>query len=78
MFHTFELRENEIEEVRKKLEEYEKKYKLKYRFVKRNIVAVNLFYCNKNELNFEKLVKYLFYENKDKDDEIPDEVWEDL
>lgn len=78
MFYTLELRDKEIDEVRKKLDEYSEKFKLKYRFVKRNIVAVNLFYCDKNELSFDKLVKYLFYENKDKDDEIPEEVWPDL
>jgi hypothetical protein len=35
MLYTFELRENEIDEVRKKLDEYSIKYKLKYSFHKR-------------------------------------------
>lgn len=63
MLYTFELRENEIDEVRKKLNEYSIKYKLKYRFIKDNVVSINLFECNEYELNFDKLVKYLFYEN---------------
>ncbi len=63
MFYTFELRESEIDEVKIKLEEYSKKYKLTYRFIKKNIVSISLFYCNKTEINFDKLVEYLFYQN---------------
>jgi hypothetical protein len=63
MFYTFELRKSEIEDIKRKLDEYSQKYNLKYHFPKQNIVAVNLFNCNKNDLDFDKLVKYLFYEN---------------